>query len=167
MNKPFETIAIRKAVEEDQDQIWEIIKEAITGGDTLAFAPDAGKDEMLSFWCAPYIHTYVAELDQEVVGTFFIKDNQPSLGAHVANAGYITSSTAAGKGVGSAMCEFSLEEAKRLGYYAIQFNLVVKSNVRALKLWQRMGFDIIGEIPDAFNHSSIGLTNAYIMWRKL
>ena len=164
MNK---TIAIRKAIEADQDQIWAIIQEAIAKGDTLAFAPDANKDEMLGFWCAPYAQTYVAEFKGNLLGTFFIKDNQPSLGAHVANAGYITSSAAVGKGVGSAMCEFSLGEAKRLGYYAMQFNLVVKSNERAVKLWQRMGFDIIGEIPDAFNHSSTGLTNAYIMWRRL
>lgn len=167
MNKPPEIISIRKAIEEDQDQIWKIIQEAIATGDTLAFAPDASKDEMLAFWCAPHAHTYVAELDGQVVGTFFMKDNQPTLGAHVANAGYITSTTLAGKGVGSAMCQFSLEEAKRLGYYAMQFNLVVKSNARAVKLWQRMGFEIIGEIPEAFNHSSAGLTNAYIMWRKL
>ena len=65
------------------------------------------------------------------------------------------------------MGEFSLAEAKRLGYTAMQFNIVIKSNARAVNLWQNLGFKIIGEIPDAFNHKENGMTNAYIMYRKL
>ena len=96
-----------------------------------------------------------------------MKDNQPGLGSHVANAGYMTSPDAFGKGIGKAMALFSLEEAKNLGYRAMQFNLVIKTNERAVELWKKLGFAIIGEIPEAFNHKSLGLTNAYIMYRKL
>ena len=82
-------------------------------------------------------------------------------------AGYMVAPGARGKSVGRRMAEFSLEEAKRLGYCAMQFNIVVKSNENAVRLWQNLGFEIIGEIPEAFNHIENGLTNAYIMYRKL
>ncbi|MCE7990861.1 MAG: GNAT family N-acetyltransferase [Roseivirga sp.] len=166
MNALPEGLTIRKADKTDYDQIWEIIREAISRGSTLAFTPDASREEMLAFWCASYAHTYVAVMDEKTVGTFFIKANQPGLGAHIANAGYITPVLAGGKGIGEAMCRFSLDEARRLGYQAMQFNLVVKSNTRAVKLWLRMGFEIIGEIPEAFNDINRGLTNAYIMYQK-
>ena len=74
---------------------------------------------------------------------------------------------ASGLGVGKAMGEFSLEEAKRLGYKAMQFNIVIKSNERAIRLWEKLGFKIIGEIPEAFNHKQNGLTDAFIMHQKL
>jgi ribosomal protein S18 acetylase RimI-like enzyme len=160
-------IAIRKATPVDYDQIWDILSEVISGGDTIAFHPDSSKEKMLRFWCGADKHTYVAIIDEEVVGTLFIKDNQPDLGSHIANAGYLTLPSARGKGVGLAMGEFSLVEAKRLGYQAMQFNIVVKSNQGAVRLWEKLGFKIIGEIPEAFNHMQLGMTNAYIMYQKL
>lgn len=158
---------IRKAKPEDYEQIWDIIKEVISKGDTYAFDPNSSKQAMLEYWCGDDRHTYVATDNGEIVGSFVIKDNQPGLGSHIANAGYMVAEKAAGKGIGRAMGEFSLEEAKRLGYIGMQFNIVVKSNTRAVQLWQKLGFHIIGEIPDAFNHKQLGLTNAYIMYRKL
>ncbi len=160
-------IQIRKAEPSDFDKIWEIIKEVISTGDTYLFDPSSSKEKMLAYWCSADKHSYVAIHDDEIAGTFIMKDNQPDLGSHIANASYMTAVSASGKGVGKAMGEFSLREAKRLGYSAMQFNIVVKSNERAVKLWQKLGFDIIGEIPDAFNHKQNGLTNAYIMYRKL
>lgn len=160
-------IDIRKAVRADNDQIWEIIRQVISSGDTYVFDPESSKEKMLAYWCGPDKHTYVAILNGNIVGTFMMKDNQPDLGSHIANAGYMTLLTAAGQGIGKTMGEFSLEEAKRLGYKAMQFNNVIKSNERAVRLWQKLGFSIIGEIPDAFNHQQNGLTNAYIMYRKL
>jgi len=160
-------IEIRKAVAADAGKIWDIIKQVIATGDTYVFDPASSKETMLGFWYGQDKHTYVALLNGEVVGTFFIKDNQPDLGSHVANAGYMTSPQASGQGIGKKMGEFSLEEARRIGYKAMQFNIVVKSNTRAVQLWQKLGFSIIGEIPDAFNHKRDGLTNAYIMHRKL
>ena len=160
-------IEIRKATAEDNSQVWEIIKEVISKGDTYTFDPSSSKETMLNFWYGPDRHTYVAIDNGKIVGTFMIRDNQPGLGAHVANGSYMVSESASGKGIGKKMGEFSLAEAKRLGYKAMQFNIVIKSNVRAVNLWQNLGFKIIGEIPDAFNHKQNGLTNAYIMYRKL
>jgi ribosomal protein S18 acetylase RimI-like enzyme len=158
---------IRKATKEDHDSIWEIIRQVIALGDTYVFAPNSPKEKMLSYWCGNDRHTYVAVSDNEIQGTFFIKANQPDLGSHIANAGYMVLPGSSSKGIGYAMGEFSLEEAKMLGYTAMQFNIVMKSNERAVRLWKKLGFEIIGEIPDAFQHISLGLTNAYIMYRKL
>lgn len=160
-------IQLRKATAADKSAIWQIIKSVIAGGDTYVYPPDSSEDEMISYWFAPDKSTYAAIWDGDVVGTFWIKANQPGLGSHVANAAYMVSPDAAGKGIGRKMAEFSLEEARRLGFKAMQFNFVVKTNSIAIKLWQSVGFEIIGEIPDAFDHAKNGLTNAYIMYRKL
>lgn len=160
-------IDIRKATEKDAPQIWQIIKSVISGGDTYVFSPDSSKEKMLAFWCGADKKTYVALLGNRIVGTFFLKDNQPDLGSHIANAGYMVAPEAQGKRVGRQMAEFSLLEARRLGYRAMQFNFVVKSNEVAVKLWRNLGFEIIGEIPEAFNHAENGLTDALIMYRKL
>ncbi len=183
-------ITIRKYTLRDKEQIWEIIKSVISGGDTYVFAPDSPKKKMLAYWCGADKKTYVAVLSEppavagglnsssedsasadglseKIVGSFFIKENQPDLGSHIANAGYIVLPEARGKSVGKKMAEFSLEEATRLGFAAMQFNFVVNSNENAVRLWQNLGFEIIGEIPEAFRHIENGLTNAYIMYRKL
>ena len=170
-------IEIRTATEADKSEIWEIIKAVISGGDSYAFAPDSSREKMFGFWFAEDKKTYVAVLsepsavagglNQQIVGTFFLKANQPDLGSHIANAGYIVAPKNEGKGIGRKMAEFSLEEARRIGYQAMQFNFVVKSNEIAVRLWQNLGFEIIGEIPEAFQHHENGLTNALIMYRKL
>lgn len=160
-------LEIRKATEADKEAIWKIIKAVIAGGDTYVFAPDSLPEKMLSYWLADDKETYVATYEDEIVGTFFLKANQPDLGSHIANAGFMVTPEAKGKRVGKTMAEFSLEEARRLGYQAMQFNFVVKSNTVAVRLWLSLGFEIIGEIPEAFDHQENGLTNALIMYRKL
>ena len=160
-------LEIRKVIESDKDAVWKIIKTVISTGDTYLFAPDSSKEKMLAFWFSDDKKTYVALSENKIVGTFFLKDNQPDLGSHIVNAGYMVAPEAKGKGIGRKMAEFSLREAKRLGYKAMQFNFVVKSNEIAVKLWLALGFEIIGEIPEAFQHKENGLTNALIMYRKL
>jgi GNAT superfamily N-acetyltransferase len=160
-------LEIRKAAEMDKGAVWEIIRAVIATGDTYVFAPDSTEEEMIAYWYSPDKHTYVAELEGGMVGTFFLKANQPGRGSHIGNAGYMVKPGIYGKGIGRQMAEWSLEEARRLGFTAMQFNFVVKSNKYAVKLWQDIGFEIIGEIPDAFDHAEHGLTNALIMYRKL
>ncbi|HQU81904.1 MAG TPA: N-acetyltransferase [Pyrinomonadaceae bacterium] len=168
-------IKIRKATVEDKNEVWKIIEEVIASGDSYTFAPDSPKEKMLAFWFGADKFTYVAVetgekdsfIHQNILGTFFIKANQPDLGSHIANAGYMVSSKAKGKGIGRKMAEFSFEEARKLGFTAMQYNFVVKSNEIAVRLWQKLGFEIIGEIPEAFQHKEKGLTNALIMYRKL
>ncbi len=174
-------LEIRRATQDDWPGIWPIIKTVIAAGDTYTIASDASEEEMRAMWYSPEKYTYVAiwsgpsdeeagamtVASQSIVGTFFLKANQSGPGAHVGNAGYMVSPDARGKGIGRQMGEWSLDEARRLGFTAMQFNFVVKSNKYAVKLWQDIGFEIIGEIPDAFDHRELGLVNAYIMYRKL
>jgi len=160
-------LEIRKADASDRPAVWQIIKTVIAGGDTYVYPPDSPEDAMIAYWFGTDKHTYVALLDGEIVGTFWVRPNQPGLGSHVANAAYMVSPDSGGKGIGRRMAEFSLDEACKLGFTAMQFNFVVKSNSVAVKLWQSLEFEIIGEIPDAFDHRKNGLTNAFIMYRKL
>ncbi|MDI1243302.1 MAG: N-acetyltransferase [bacterium] len=158
---------VRKATDGDKPAVWQIIKAVIAGGDTYTFAPDTPMAEMLAFWFSPEKYVYVADADGVILGTYWLKANQPGLGDHVGNGGYMVSPGAKGRGIGKLMAEHSIEEGRRIGYHSIQFNFVVKSNAVAVKLWKSVGFEIIGEIPDAIRHSRDGLTNAYIMYRKL
>ncbi|GHN01241.1 acetyltransferase [Cytophagales bacterium WSM2-2] len=160
-------IDIRQSTPEDKDQVGEILLSIVRKGDSLAYPPTSSKQELVDYWFASGKRTYTAVSEGKIVGTFFMQDNQPGLGSHIVNAGYATLPNNYGKGVGRAMGLFSLDEARRLGYKAMQFNIVVKTNERAVRLWQDIGFKIIGEIPDAFQHSTLGLVNAYIMYQKL
>ncbi|MBO3698187.1 GNAT family N-acetyltransferase [Roseivirga sp. E12] len=158
---------IRKATKDDHEAIWGITEQVIATCESLVFAPDTSRERMLAFWCNRKKHVYVAVINDKLVGTFFIADNQPGMGAHVANAGYMTDPSSEGQGIGYQMGEFSIQEARRLGYKSMQFNIVLKSNERAVRLWQRLGFEIVGEVPEIFDHPSKGLINGYVMWQRL
>jgi ribosomal protein S18 acetylase RimI-like enzyme len=101
------------------------------------------------------------------VGTYILRPNRPGLGSHVSNASFMVCPSARGLGVGRAMGEHCLEEARRLGYRAMQFNFVVSTNEAAVKLWQRLGFTIVGTLPGAFRHRTLGFVDAYVMFRTL
>lgn len=161
------TLNFRLASPSDSESLWEIIEPIIREGNTYVFYPDSSRDKMLDYWMAADKATYVAEEDGEVVGTFYLKANQPDRGSHVVNAGYMVSPKVAGRGIGKAMAEFSFLEAKRMGFHAMQFNYVVKSNIAAVRLWQKLGFELIGEIPEAFADPKTGLGSVLVMYRKL
>ncbi|MEZ0484770.1 GNAT family N-acetyltransferase [Fibrella aquatica] len=158
---------IRPATTADHDAIWGIIEPVIKAGDTYMYAPDATRDEMLAIWFMSGKFTYVAEINGQVVGTFFMVANQPGLGSHVANAGYMVHPDYRGRGIAQEMCRFSLEEARRLGFKAMQFNAVVSTNTVAVKLWERLGFTIIGTVPNAYQHQMLGLVDTYVMYQWL
>jgi len=160
-------ITIRTAEATDWDQIWPIVREVFQSGTTYAYPPETNKAEAYEIWMTTPTATYVAISDENVAGTYYIKPNQPGLGSHVCNAGYMVSSTARGRGIGRALCAHSLIEAVKLGFKAMQYNLVVVTNWYAIKLWKDMGFEIIGTLPQAFNHKAKGLVDAHIMYRLL
>ncbi len=137
------------------------------GGETYPFARDISEAEAKEIWVDTPLKTYVAMQGKTVLGTFYIKPNQPSLDAHICNCGYAVDAAARGKGVAGLMCEFSQIEAVRLGFLAMQFNLVVETNVGALALWQRLGFAIVGTVPKAFRHPRDGLVAAHVMVKEL
>ncbi len=159
---------IRRATQADEDIIWDIFRAVVASGDTYAFDPQTPREEALAYWFRPGTHTYVAEgEDGRVVGTYILKPNQPALGSHVANAGFMVSPAARGFGVGRRMGEHCLGEARRLGFRAMQFNFVVSTNEAAVRLWQQLGFHIVGTLPGAFRHAQHGFVDAYVMFKAL
>jgi L-amino acid N-acyltransferase YncA len=159
---------IHRATAQNIDEIWDIFHSIVKAGDTYTFSPDISKDDAMAYWMGADKHCYVAIVDGKIAGTFIIKDNQEKLGAHIANASYMVAPNMQGKSFGRQMAEFSLEEARRLGYYGMQFNIVVSTNVGAIRLWQNLGFEIIGTIPDAFNQKDMDhYVDAHIMYKKL
>ena len=158
---------IRPATNADRDAIWNIFHDVVSPGDTYVFDPDTSREEALDYWFRADTHTYVAEQDRQVVGTYVLRPNRPGLGAHVSNASFMVAPTARGLGVGRAMGEHCLTEARRLGFRAMQFNFVVSTNESAVHLWQDLGFKIIGTLPGAFRHSEKGYVDVYVMFRSL
>jgi GNAT superfamily N-acetyltransferase len=160
-------LTFRLANELDGSSLWELIKPIIRKGGTYVFLPNSSRDKMMNYWLNSDKKTYIAELEGEIVGTFYIKNNQPDLGDHICNAGFMVTQNQEGKGIGKEMGKFALSEAKRLGYQAMQFNFVLESNVHAVKLWKSLGFEILGKIPEAYRHPELGLVSALILYQRL
>jgi L-amino acid N-acyltransferase YncA len=164
---PRNMLTIREATTQDQDAVWAIFQEVIATGDTYVFDPATPRDEALAYWFQPAARPYVAVSGERVVGTYILRPNQPGLGAHVANAAFMVAESAHGLGVGHAMGEHCLAEARRLGFRAMQFNFVVSTNAKAVRLWERLGFQVVGTLPGAFRHSTHGFVDAFVMFRSL
>lgn len=158
---------IREATDEDFDQIYKIFSAIIKNGDTYVFDPNTTYEEAKEYWMKKGIFTFVATIDNEIVGTYIIKPNQVGLGSHVANAAYMVNPDHQGKGMGHSMAIHSLEKAKQLGFKAMQFNMVVSTNTHAINLWKKVGFNIVGTLPKVFNHQQLGYVDAYVMHRFL
>jgi len=158
---------IRRATLADADAIWAILEPAIRAGETYALPRDWSREVALSYWCGADRETFVAEADGAVLGTFFVRANQLGPGGHVANAGYMTHPDAAGRGVASAMARASLDRARARGFRAMQFNFVVSTNERAVRLWRRLGFEVVGTLPGAFAHPALGDVDVYVMFQSL
>lgn len=158
---------IREATAGDSDVIWKILEPILRGGDTYTLPADMKREDALAYWSSPGHEVFVAEENGEILGTYYLRANQKGGGAHVANCGYMTAPWASGRGIARAMCQHSLEHAKARGFRAMQFNFVVSSNERAVGLWQKMGFEIVGRLPGAFLHPSSGDVDALVMYRHL
>jgi GNAT superfamily N-acetyltransferase len=163
----FPKLEFRLAKPTDHEDLWEIIRPIIRKGGTYVFSLDSSEKEMMEYWMGMDKSTFVAEMDGKIVGTFYLKPNQPGLGNHVCNAGFMVDEKESGKGIGRQMGLFALAEAKKAGYLAMQFNFVISTNQPAVKLWQSLGFDIIGEIPEAYRHPEKGLVGVYVMFRRV
>ncbi len=160
--------AIRKYEEPDWPAVWSILEATIRTGDTYPFAPESTEAEIYKAWVEAPAATFVAcAPDGTILGSYYIKPNQPGLGGHVSNCGYVVSPQARGQGIATQMCEHSQSEALAMGFRAMQFNFVVSTNERAVRLWTRLGFATIGRLPGAFRHSSLGYVDALVMFKQL
>jgi ribosomal protein S18 acetylase RimI-like enzyme len=158
---------IRPAAPSDAEAIWRIIGPTIRAGETYALGRDLPAAAALAYWLGADRETFVAEADGQILGTYYIRANQAGGGAHVCNCGYMTAAEAAGRGVARAMCAHSLDHARSQGFRAMQFNFVVSTNVRAVKLWQSMGFTVVGRLPGAFAHPTEGYVDALVLFQTL
>lgn len=166
-NSGLQPLRIRRATGKDRDAIWQIFHAVVSRGDTYAFDPDISRQHALAYWFSPKTRCYVALSEQKIVGTYSLKANQPGLGSHVANAGFMVAPWVQGRGIGRVMAEHCLHEATRLGYLAMQFNFVVSTNTAGLRLWKKLGFKIVGRLPGAFRHHRQGFVEVYVMYRQL
>jgi len=157
---------IRPATDADRDAIWEIFREVIAVGETYPLEQDISREDAFVYWFQRDARVFVAENNGEIVGSYTLHQNQVAGGAHVANAGFIVSKNARGQGVGRAMGEHCLAEARRLGFRAMQFNFVVSTNQSAVKLWQDLGMKIVGTLPGAFKHPTRGYVDVYVMFQE-
>lgn len=160
-------LTIRSAAAGDADAIWGILEPIIRAGETYTLDRDLEREQALAYWCSDRHDTFVAEEEGRFVGTYYLRANQSGGGNHVANCGYMTSPASTGRGVARAMCEHSLRHAKNRGFRAMQYNFVVSTNHRAVRLWQSFGFHIVGRLPEAFRHPTAGYVDAYVMYRML
>jgi ribosomal protein S18 acetylase RimI-like enzyme len=159
--------ALRRAAPADFAAIWPLLRDVFRAGDTYAVDPLITKDAAFDYWMTQAAATYVAQGPDGIVGTYYIKTNQPGGGAHICNCGYIVSPSARGQGLAAQMCDHSQDEAVLLGYRAMQFNFVLASNASAVRLWHRLGFATIGTIPEAFDHPQVGMVDAFMMYKRL
>jgi ribosomal protein S18 acetylase RimI-like enzyme len=158
---------IRKAQASDAPAILEIIMPVIREAATYTLDPHLSEAAALAYWLNPDKDTFVAEEENVIVGTYFIRANQGGGGAHVCNCGYMTRTSSIGRGVARSMCQHSLAYARQRGYRAMQFNFVVSTNERAVRLWQSLGFEIVGRLPAAFRHPTHGYVDALVMYQQL
>jgi ribosomal protein S18 acetylase RimI-like enzyme len=168
LKKMSPIINIRLLTEDDWPAVWQIIEPVFRAGETYSFPCDISEKEAFKYWVSLPNATYVAvDQGKDVLGTYYIKPNQPGSGAHICNCGYIVAENARGQGIASEMCKHSQREAIAQGFRAMQFNLVVSTNVKAVRLWKKLGFEVIGTIPQAFHHPTQGYVDAYIMYKDL
>ncbi len=160
-------LTMRAIRDEDKAALWAMLEPVIRAGEVFALPRTMEREAALAYWCAPEHEVLVAEMDGQVVGSYYLRANQQGGGAHVANCGYLTSPAASGRGVARAMCADSLQRAKKRGFRAMQFNFVVRTNERAVRLWQSFGFEILATLPDVFFHPRFGYVDAFVMYRRL
>lgn len=166
------TLTLRPCRESDWPQLWPLLQATFRHGDTYTMPADISTADAHRLWLQAPSATYVAcdgdgDGDGDIVGTYYIKPNQTGNGDHICNCGYIVSANARGRGIATSMCEHSQAMARELGFTAMQFNFVVATNHGAIRLWQRLGFTIVGTLPQAFRHPQAGLVDAHVMYKSL
>ena len=161
-------LQIRPYQESDWPEVLPMLQATFVAGDTYSFPPSMDEAQIRNVWIDAPLSTFVAcDEHGAILGTYFIKPNQPGLGAHVCNCGYVVATRAQGRGVASQMCEHSQAYAITQGFRAMQFNFVVATNTGAVRLWEKLGFSVVGRLPGAFRHLRLGYVDALVMYKIL
>lgn len=160
---------IREAAADDWPEVWRFMRTIVAAGETFSWERDLHELRARERWCHELPgRTFVAvDAGGKIVGTAESEPNHGGPGAHVATASFMVDPDHEGRGVGRALCENVLEQARADGYRAMQFNAVVETNTRAVALWCSLGFDVLATVPEAFNHPVAGYVGLHIMYRRL
>jgi len=157
----------RPAVESDFPGIFEIFRLVVASGDTYAFSLDAGENEAHAYWFSPNMKSFVVVDENKVLGIYKYGPNNPGRGRHVANASFMVHPDGRGRGIGLLMGQECLRRAKADAFKAMQFNYVISTNTPAVALWKKLGFEVVGTLPRAFMHSTLGEVDVFVMYRFL
>jgi L-amino acid N-acyltransferase YncA len=161
-------LQIRPLEPADWPELWRLLEPVFRAGETFPHDPAITEAEARALWVDQSQAVLVAvAAEGPLVGTYYLRPNSLCLGAHVANAGYVVAEPCRQRGIGSRLCQHSLQTARRLGYRALQFNLVVSTNIAGIRCWQRNGFRIVGTLPGAFRHARLGYVDAHVMVQEL
>jgi ribosomal protein S18 acetylase RimI-like enzyme len=160
-------ITIRPFEPRDRDALWRVLEPVFRAGETYAIDPDIPREDALAYWCGPGRQVFSAVIDGRLVGSYFLARNQMGGGSHVCNCGFVTDPDQHGRGIARSMLAHALASARSAGFRAMQFNFVISSNLRAVALWERAGFKIVGRLPGAFNHPKEGYVDALVMHKPL
>jgi GNAT superfamily N-acetyltransferase len=162
-------VQIRTYEDRDWPQVWQIIQPIIRQADTFCYEPRQTEDEAHDMWVVPSPgHVVVAVNDDDaVVGTSNMYRNRPGPGSHIASGNFMVAQNARGLGVGRALGEYLLDWARGARFAGVQFNAVAASNTPALKLYENLGFTIIGTVPGAFDHPTLGRVGLHVMYHDL
>lgn len=160
-------ITFREAAPADWPAIWALFREAAASGEVFAYDEQTTEEVARKLWVEAPAVAYIADENGTIIGTYYVRPNQPGRGDHVANAGYMVVRAARGRGIASALCAHSLAVARKLGFTAMQFNFVVSTNASAIRVWEKHGFTVVGRLPGAFRHAKMGLVDALVMFRSL
>lgn len=158
---------IREITKSDFESFWPTFSSVIQAQETYAFDPDLTLEQGFALWCEVPLKSYAYVENDVVLGTYYIKPNAMGPGGHICNCGYMVSSAARGKGIAQRLCEHSQKKAVEFGFDAMQFNSVVSTNEVAVRLWQKLGFSILGTIPNAYRHARLGFVDSYVMYKLL
>lgn len=152
--------------QEDESGLYEIFRDVVDSGSQFPYECSSVQEFYRQFF-APTSEVYVCRSATEVVGGFFVRSNFPGRSSHIANAAYMIKSFYRGQGIGTLLINASLEIAKAMGFQAMQFNMVLSQNGAATKLYQKLGFNIIGTIPEAIRNPDGSYQDGYVLHRKL
>jgi GNAT superfamily N-acetyltransferase len=159
---------IRPFIEPDWTEVWPIVRQIVRAADTFAYDPAMTESEARAIWIeSPPGLTVVATDGNRILGSAKMAPNRPGPGSHVATASFMVADEARGRGVGKALCRFALDWAHQQGFAGMQFNAVAASNVGAIALYRQLGFEIVGTVPGAFAHPTLGRVGLHIMYRAL